>query len=182
MSKCYVMYFVLFIRKHFSAVQKHETLLGQIFGFLSSFGISGWVYICPHKGWGHERRLKRQVVLVQKRQLPSKILADQDLFDGSDSAANWTEWRSAAAAPEWFGSGLITQADDSSDNWSDNSIELMMFGDFLRCPWPTYLLHLTLNQCWMTSPATPNHAVGFQLTRCWVLLSHSDWGSRYWIW
>ena len=104
------------------------------------------------------------------------------LFDGSDSAANWTEWRSAAAAPEWFGSGLITQADDSSDNWSDNSIELMMFGDFLRCPWPTYLLHLTLNQCWMTSPATPNHAVGFQLTRCWVLLSHSDWGSRYWIW
>ena len=72
----------------------------------------------------------------------------------------------------------ITQADDSSDN----SIELMMFGDFLRCPWPTYLLHLTLNHCWMTSPATPNHAVGFQLTRCWVLLSHSDWGSRYWIW
>ena len=72
----------------------------------------------------------------------------------------------------------ITQADDSSDN----SIELMMFGDFLRCPWLTYLLHLTLNQCWMTSPATPNHAVGFQLTRCWVLLSHSDWGSRYWIW
>ena len=32
------------------------------------------------------------------------------LFDGPDSAANWTEWRSAAAAPEWFGSGQITRS------------------------------------------------------------------------
>ena len=34
----------------------------------------------------------------------------------------------------------ITQADD------------VLQGDFLRCPWPTHLLHLALNHCWMTSP------------------------------
>ena len=34
----------------------------------------------------------------------------------------------------------ITQADD------------VLQCDFLRCPWPTHLLHLALNHCWMTSP------------------------------